>query len=381
MQVDTLIYAYLAVCCSMIIFNTVCIFIFSHREKKMTKVSKRFQKQVEAQIERIFKEKNAAPRHIRYLKKRLKRTGNLLAFDMVLEQLQRENPVHSAAYLEAIHPVFVYLAEKYQHKDEIHVTFFLYILRKYRLLHHHVRDYTDELALKLIKDRPVFAECIGPFSLAGRLVDITEAMVLCYEAPDMMHTVLEKATQFITEYVKAFKALGCHGIMIAEPLAGILSPALGKEFSCDYMKQIVDECQDKNFVIFYHNCGNNAVLQAEDIFAIGCKGYHFGDKIVLKDIMEKAPEDVIVMGNVSPSDEFFGGTRASIRKATYKVMHQCYKYDNFWLSSGCDVPALANPDNIAEFFDAANDFYKCHDMLEKLERDFDLDTLNIPPAE
>lgn len=40
MQVDTLIYAYLAVCCSMIIFNTVCIFIFSHREKKMTKVSK-----------------------------------------------------------------------------------------------------------------------------------------------------------------------------------------------------------------------------------------------------------------------------------------------------------------------------------------------------
>ena len=238
-----------------------------------------------------------------------------------------------------------------------------------------------EMALRLINDRPVFAECIGPFSLAGRLVDITEAMVLCYEEPDMMHTVLEKATKFIIEYVKAYKALGCHGIMIAEPLAGILSPALVEEFSCDYMKQIVDECQDKNFVIFYHNCGNNAVLQAEDIFAIGCKGYHFGDKIVLKDIMEKAPDDVIVMGNVSPSDEFFGGTRASIRKATYKVMHQCYKYDNFWLSSGCDVPALANPENIAEFFDAANDFYKCHDMLEKLERDFDLDALNIPPAE
>ena len=38
-----------------------------------------------------------------------------------------------------------------------------------------------EMALHLIKDRPVFAECIGPFSLAGRLVDITEAMVLCYE--------------------------------------------------------------------------------------------------------------------------------------------------------------------------------------------------------
>lgn len=232
-----------------------------------------------------------------------------------------------------------------------------------------------EMALKLIKDRPVFAECIGPFSLAGRLVDITEAMVLCYEEPDMMHTVLEKATQFITEYVKAFKALGCHGIMIAEPLAGILSPALVEEFSCDYVKQIVDECQDENFLIFYHNCGNNAVLQTKEIFATGCKGYHFGDKIRLKDILEKAPKDVLVMGNVSPSDEFYKGTKKSIRMATYKVMHECYGYDNFWLSSGCDVPALANPDNIDEFFAAAYDYYKCNDMIEELADYYDLNEI------
>ena len=233
-----------------------------------------------------------------------------------------------------------------------------------------------EMALRLIKDRPVFAECIGPFSLAGRLVDITEAMVLCYEEPEMMHTVLEKATTFIIDYVKAFKALGAHGIMIAEPLAGILSPTLAGEFSCTYMKRIVDECQDKNFVVFYHNCGNNAALQADEIFAIGCKGYHFGDKVVLKDLLAKAPEGVLVMGNVSPSEEFFSGTKASIRKATYQVMHECYAYDQFWLSSGCDIPALTDPTNIDEFFSAAEDFYKCADMLEELQEEFDLDEIN-----
>ncbi|MDO5116895.1 MAG: uroporphyrinogen decarboxylase family protein [Eggerthellaceae bacterium] len=232
-----------------------------------------------------------------------------------------------------------------------------------------------EMALHLIKDRPVFAECIGPFSLAGRLVDITEAMVLCYEEPDMMHTVLDKATTFIIDYIKAYKALGAHGIMVAEPLAGILSPALVGEFSCDYMKRIVEECQDKNFVIFYHNCGNNTVLQAEEIFDIGCKGYHFGDKITLKEMLEKAPEDVLVMGNVSPSEEFFGGTKASIRKATYEVMHDCYRYDNFWLSSGCDVPALTDPSNIEEFFSAAYDYYTCHDMLEELQDEFDFEEM------
>ena len=35
-------------------------------------------------------------------------------------------------------------------------------------------------ALKLITDRPVIANCIGPFSLAGRLMNVNNVMVYCY---------------------------------------------------------------------------------------------------------------------------------------------------------------------------------------------------------
>ena len=41
------------------------------------------------------------------------------------------------------------------------------------------------LAKARITDRPVLAGAIGPFSLAGRLVDVSEAMYLCYDEPDM----------------------------------------------------------------------------------------------------------------------------------------------------------------------------------------------------
>ena len=41
-------------------------------------------------------------------------------------------------------------------------------------------------ACELITDRPVFAGMIGPYSLAGRLLDMTEIMILCYEDPDMV---------------------------------------------------------------------------------------------------------------------------------------------------------------------------------------------------
>ena len=49
-----------------------------------------------------------------------------------------------------------------------------------------------------INDRPVFAGVIGPFSLSGRLMDVTQAMLFCYDEPEMVHTVLSKVTQFLT---------------------------------------------------------------------------------------------------------------------------------------------------------------------------------------
>ena len=44
------------------------------------------------------------------------------------------------------------------------------------------------MAAKAIQDRPLLAGCIGPFSLAGRLYDMSEIMVLIYEHPDAAHT-------------------------------------------------------------------------------------------------------------------------------------------------------------------------------------------------
>ena len=50
-----------------------------------------------------------------------------------------------------------------------------------------------EKACQEISDRPVLAGCIGPFSLAGRLMDVSEIMILCYEEPELVHAVLGKA--------------------------------------------------------------------------------------------------------------------------------------------------------------------------------------------
>ena len=144
-----------------------------------------------------------------------------------------------------------------------------------------------EKACKLITDRPVFAGVIGPYSLAGRLLDVSEIMVLCYEEPDMVHTVLEKVTSFLINYMNAYKKTGAGGVMVAEPLAGLLSPSLMEEFAAPYMKKIVDAVQTDEFLVVYHNCGDAILNLTEGIVSSGAAAYHFGNAVDMKKMLEK----------------------------------------------------------------------------------------------
>ena len=216
-----------------------------------------------------------------------------------------------------------------------------------------------EKACNEITDRPVFAGMIGPYSLAARLFDVSEIMMDCYDDPDMVHTVLEKTTAFLIEYAKAYKAVGANGVVMAEPVAGLLSPDLEAEFSSPYVKQIADAVQDDDFIVIYHNCGDNVPVMLDSILSTGCAVYHFGNAVDMeKDIIEKVPSDIVVMGNIDPAGVLRMGTPESVRDATLSLMEKCGKYGNFVLSSGCDIPPMTPWVNIEAFFAASNEFYE-----------------------
>ena len=212
-------------------------------------------------------------------------------------------------------------------------------------------------ASKMITDRPVLAGMIGPFSLAARLLDVSEIMVDCYDDPDMVHTVLKKCTTFLTEYSAAYKAVGANGIVLAEPVSGLLSPALEEEFSSPYVKQIVDAVQDDEFVLIYHNCGDNTPRMLDSILSIGAAAYHFGNAVDMKEMLEKIPENELVMGNVDPAGVLRMGTPETVRNVTLELMEKCCSHKNFVISSGCDIPPLTPWENIDAFFAAVEEYY------------------------
>lgn len=208
-----------------------------------------------------------------------------------------------------------------------------------------------------INDCPVFAGCIGPFSLVGRLLGVSEAMICCYDEPEMVHLVLKKATEFLINYLQSYKDQGIDGVFMAEPLAGILSPNLCDEFSSRYVKEIVAALDDDSFLVGYHNCGNNTLKMVDTILSTGCRLYHFGNAISIEQMLKLMPKDVVVMGNIDPVC-LKDASKQEVIAATNTLLEAVGDVDNFVISSGCDIPPLAKWENIDAFMKTADEYYQ-----------------------
>lgn len=211
------------------------------------------------------------------------------------------------------------------------------------------------LAARAITDRPVLGGCIGPFSLAGRLYDMSEIMVLIYQEPEAAHKLLAKCTDFILRYCLALKETGVNGVVMAEPAAGLMSDEDCKRFSSDYVKKIVDRVQDDSFTVVLHNCGNTGHC-TRAMVATGAGAYHFGNKCDMAQVIRDVPPTALAMGNLDPVSVFKDATPAEMRAATLDLLEKMRDYPNFVLSSGCDTPPHTPMENIDAFFNALDDF-------------------------
>lgn len=198
-------------------------------------------------------------------------------------------------------------------------------------------------------EKPVFAGCIGPFSLAGRLFDMTEIMMAIYTEPQTAILLLEKCTSFLINYCQAIKSTGVAGVIMAEPAAGLLSDNDCFQYSSIYVMQIIEAVQDDSFAVILHNCGNTGHCTPA-MLKTGAKGYHFGNKANMVETLEKSPRDVLVMGNLDPVGLFKMATHEEVEYQTEVLLNETHSFANFIISSGCDTPPEVPFANIEAFY-------------------------------
>jgi uroporphyrinogen decarboxylase len=215
-----------------------------------------------------------------------------------------------------------------------------------------------QTAQKLVKcsaKLPVLGGVIGPFSLAGRLFGVSEILELSLTNPGLTKKLLLKVTKFLVGYIKLFRDAGVCGVIMAEPAAGLLSPGGLCQFSSTYIKEIVEETQTDNFTIILHNCGAK-IVHLPKILESGAEIFHFGAPMDIGQAIKTVGSDVILSGNLDPTNIFHSGSLLDVIEHTKALMKLTSGYKNFIISSGCDIPPHTPVQNLDVFFTTVGEY-------------------------
>jgi uroporphyrinogen decarboxylase len=202
---------------------------------------------------------------------------------------------------------------------------------------------------------PVIACMIGPFSLAGRIFGVSEALLATALEPEIILELQEKVTRFQAAYARAFRESGAAGVVIAEPAAGLLSPDGVARFSAPFVRAIVAAAQTPDFTVILHNCGAKLV-HLDAILESGVEVFHFGSPMDIIEALRRVNGRFLLGGNLDPTAVFHNGTPESVRRQTRALLEAASAFPGYFISSGCDIPPGTPLANIEAFYSAVAEF-------------------------
>lgn len=194
-------------------------------------------------------------------------------------------------------------------------------------------------------DKLVWAYALGPYSIAGRLMGMTDISIAVKLEPQIVHALLRKCNELLSRYATALLSTGVDGLMILEPAASLLRADDAVEFSCNYVGEIVDLVKRHAKTPALHNCGDIGHM-VEPLCATGIEALSVGSVTDPRSIYGRLPRNVVVMGNLDPTEVFLRGTPWQVREAAVTLATSMADCTRFVLSSGCDLPPGVPLDNL-----------------------------------
>lgn len=196
---------------------------------------------------------------------------------------------------------------------------------------------------------PSMAYTIGPYTLTGLLTGATNAVKNVRKNPDFLHELLNYSSHVIKSYGHALIEAGADVLIILEPTATVLSPQQFNMFSGKYVSNIIDAWK---VPVVLHICGDTQLIIPE-MAKTGCVGLSIDSMVDMEAAIKAIPNNVALIGNIDPVKVVAYGTRDELTGAVNQLMGAMKGWDNFILSTGCDLPPETNLDNIATMIELA----------------------------
>ncbi|MCD8513723.1 MAG: uroporphyrinogen decarboxylase [Nitrincola sp.] len=201
----------------------------------------------------------------------------------------------------------------------------------------------------------------SPWTLATYMVeggsskDFRHIKQMMYATPEVLHALLDKLAQSVTDYLNEQIRCGAQAVQIFDTWGGVLSPQMYMEFSLRYMRQIVaglireHEGRKVPVIMFTKNGGQWLETMAE----AGADALGLDWTTNIDDARRRVGDKVALQGNMDPSVLYAPASR--IRAEVADILERFGHGAGHVFNLGHGIHQFVDPENAGVFVDAVHE--------------------------
>ena len=205
---------------------------------------------------------------------------------------------------------------------------------------------------KVGDDAPVATYILGPYTLAGQIMDLEKLLKMSFKKPDEINALLSALAEFLVELGNMYFDAGIDYLTVREMGAptDVLSPRMFRNLILPHLKEVFSGLKEPAVL---HICGDTNII-VDLMWESGATAISVEQKNDVAKTREKLGDDAIIFGNIDPFGTLVQGSVDDIRSAVKNAIDG--GVDSVW--PGCDIWPAVPPENMIAFVKAVEEFGK-----------------------
>jgi len=172
---------------------------------------------------------------------------------------------------------------------------------------------------------------LGPFTLAGQIVELDNLLKTSFKKPAVVNELLSALAEFLIPLIRLYRQAGADFITVREmgATSDVLSPRMFKMLILPHLQRVFQAIEPPRVL---HICGDTNFI-VELMAESGAEAISVDQKNDIAATVNKVGDRVLVFGNLDPYNVLANGTPDGIRAKVQEIL--AAGVDALW--PGCDI--------------------------------------------
>lgn len=191
---------------------------------------------------------------------------------------------------------------------------------------------------------------LGPFTLAGQIMELNELLKLSFKKPDKVGKLLDILTEAIIIVAREYEKAGADYITVREmgATSDVLSPRVFKTLILPYLKRVFKELTVPSVI---HICGKTNDI-APFMLESGARAISVDQKNDVAETRKKLGSEALIFGNYDPYNVLVAGTPDRVRD----TIKRCIDDGVSAVWPGCDIWPTVPEENFRAMMETVRNY-------------------------